>query len=365
MPTDDPGRSDESLVELALVGDRQAFSELVRRHQPTAERLCQRLLGNADASRDAAQEAALAAWLNLGRLRQPHRFGSWLSGIALNTARQSLRASLAEKRRTARADTPPDAASAEEDAETAELRARVQAAVGELPRGQQEAVYLFYLSGLTHREAAAELGVSVNAVKARLHQGRATLSRLLADLRTTEVPVQPQPAADFVPVHISDVRSTTHGGTERFGIVLLESADSSRHLPIFIGMAEAIALAFSLENVEMPRPMTYQLAANLLEVCRGRVMEVRITELAEYIYLATVVVETPDGPRETDARPSDALNLAVLADAPITANSSILRVLDDMTWWNDLTSRAEFVEEIRDRQELQRRTLLARVHPEP
>ena len=172
------------------------------------------------------------------------------------------------------------------------------------------------------------------------------------------------PIDDFVPVRISDVRSTTHSGTDRFAIVLLESADTSRHLPIFIGLPEAIALAFSLENVEMPRPMTYQLAANLLEACGGRVKEVRITELAEYIYLATVVVETPGGLRETDARPSDALNMAVLADAPITAHSSALRVLDDMTWWNDLTSRAEFVHEVRDRQEVQRRTMLARVHPE-
>jgi bifunctional DNase/RNase len=235
--------------------------------------------------------------------------------------------------------------------------------VSELPRGQREAVYLFYLSGLTHREAAQELGVSVNAVKARLHQGRLKLSHMLADLRTTEVPVQP--TDDFVPVHISDVRSTTHNGADRFGIVLLESADASRHLPIFIGLPEATALAFSLENVEMPRPMTYQLAASLLEACGGRVVEVRISELAEYIFLATVVVETPVGVRETDARPSDALNLAVLAGAPMTANGSMLRVLDDMTWWNDLTSRAEFVREVRDRQELQRKTLLERVRPVP
>ena len=363
MPRDDAAPSDELLVERALLGDRQAFAELIHRHQRSAQRLCRRMLGNAEAARDAVQEATLAAWLNLGRLRQPQRFGSWLTGIALNTARQSLRASLSEAQRAALADTPPDAVSPEEDAETAELRVRVQLAVRELPQGQREAVYLFYLSGLTHREAAAELGVSVNAVKARLHQGRRNLSHLLADLRTTEVPVPP--TTDFVPVHISDVRSTTHAGGDRYGIVLLETADGSQHLPIFIGLSEAVALAFSLENVEMPRPMTYQLAANLLEACGGRVQEVRITELAEYIYLATVAVETPGGVNETDARPSDALNLAVLAGAPITANRSVLRVLKDMTWWNDLTSRAEFVSEVRERQEVQRQTLLARIHPDP
>ena len=350
--------SDRSLVDQALLGDRQAFAELVRRHQPSAQRLCRRLLGDAEAARDAVQEASLAAWLNLAQLHHPDRFGAWLSGIALNTSRRWLRASLSEERRTALSPMPEQAASPEEDVESAALQARVQLAVSELPRGQREAVYLFYLSGLTHREAAAELGVSVNALKARLHQGRRRLSHVLADLRTQTPEVRMPPTADFVPVHISDVRSTTHGGADRSGIVLLESADASDHLPIFIGLPEAIALAFSLENVEMPRPMTYQLAASLLEACGGKVTEVRITELAEYIYLATVVVETPVGVRETDARPSDALNMAVLAGAPISANRSILRVLDDMTWWNGLTSRAEFVQEVQERQQSQRQMLL-------
>src|SRR5258708_40302623 len=93
---------DDGLVELALLGDKDAFSALIRRHQAPAERLCRRMLGTGETSRDAVQEATLAAWLNLDRLRRRDRFGPWLCGIALNIARQTLRAALADARMTAR-----------------------------------------------------------------------------------------------------------------------------------------------------------------------------------------------------------------------------------------------------------------------
>lgn len=232
----------------------------------------------------------------------------------------------------------------------------------ELPLGQREAVYLFYLSGLSHREAAAELGVSVNAVKARLHQGRLNLGRALGDLQTTELHMQP--TVDFVPARILDVRMSAADAADRLGVVLLENSDGSRHLPIFIGLPEARALAFSLENVEMPRPMTYQFMVSLLDACGGRVLEVRITNLGQGTYLARVLVETPTGVRETDARPSDALNLAVLTGAAIAVEPAMFRVPDDLTWWSQLVGRTDIVQEVQERQEQAIRRLRERTHPE-
>jgi len=260
------------------------------------------------------QEAILAAGLSLDRLVQPDRFGSWLSGIALNKARQTLKSSMAEVRRaTALGHGHELGPLPEEYAEIAEISSRVRAAVQALSPRQRDATYLFYLAGLTHREAAAELGVSVSAVKARLHQARANLSRSLMDLRPKGKAMSSN--GDFIDVRIADVRASSPDTTPRLGLVLLKTPESDRHLPIFVGLQEAAALALSLENVNMPRPMTYQFAASLLEACNGRVTEVRIDKLVEITYFATVVVQTPSGQHETDARPSDALNLAVLTEA--------------------------------------------------
>lgn len=70
------------------------------------------------------------------------------------------------------------------------------------------------------------------------------------------------------------------------------------------------------------------------------------------------------GTREADARPSDALNLAVLAGAPITAENSMLRVLDDMAWWDGLLGRSEWVREVEARQQELRARYQDRLQPD-
>jgi len=90
----------------------------------------------------------------------------------------------------------------------------------------------------------------------------------------------------------------------------------------------------------MPRPMTYQMAAGLLEASGSRVSGVRITRLAGEVFYAVVVVDGPAGRREIDARPSDAVNLALVIGAPILADGALL---DDprairRDEWQDLPS---------------------------
>jgi bifunctional DNase/RNase len=248
----------------------------------------------------------------------------------------------------------------EEILESKDLRTRIRAAIDGLPRGQCETVYLFYLGGLTHREAATELDITVNAVKARLHQARSNLGRVLIDLQPKEAPVATTPGTGFVAVRIADVRMSKPDTLPRFGLVLLKTADGGRYLPIFVGTPEANMLALGLENAEMPRPMTYQFTAGLVAASGARIDEVQITSLLGTTYLATVIVQTPAGPAQVDARPSDALNLAVLVEASITVESSMLRSSDELReigsaeqrdQLSDLLDRTEIVQEIRDRGE--------------
>jgi RNA polymerase sigma factor (sigma-70 family) len=173
--------ADADLVEAARRGDKEALAEVVGRHRPTALALTGRLLSDYDLAWDVVQEATLVALVSLHRLRSDDRFGAWLCGIALNLARRRLR----DLRLLAPASWPPDVsmtASAEENLEVAEVAATVKQAVAELAPGQREAVLLFYWQGLTQAEVAAKLGISLGAVKARMHQARAALEPKLSSL---------------------------------------------------------------------------------------------------------------------------------------------------------------------------------------
>jgi len=351
------GWTDAGLVEAAHDGDRDAFAELIVRHRGTALAVSGRLLGSMDLAGDAVQEASLLAMTSLDRLRSPERFGAWLCGIALNVARRWLR----ELRRiaavTAESAVGDGAARPDEQVEAAELAAGVRRAVADLADGQRDAVLLFYLEGLTHREVAAELAISVGAVKARLHQARAALTpKLVPLIETEERTVMSEPEArEWIDVSVSQVRRDSGDDpTNRRHVVVLTERDGDRELPIWVGPFEATAVALSLQATEMPRPMTYQFTSNLVTATGSRVGEVRITGLAEGIFYATVLVEGPASAGEVDARPSDALNLALVTGAPIKVDRLLLEdphATERGEWREYPTATAAIVAEVHQQHE--------------
>jgi bifunctional DNase/RNase len=106
---------------------------------------------------------------------------------------------------------------------------------------------------------------------------------------------------------------------------VLEEVAGDRHLAIEIGHPEAFSLAGRLGGIAWRRPMTYQFVAALVQALGGRVRQVRIDRVLEETYAATVEVEGPPGVQLVDARPSDALNLAALVQAPIFAAPEVLQ----------------------------------------
>jgi RNA polymerase sigma factor (sigma-70 family) len=321
-------KSDADLVREALRGVREPLGELLRRHWDTAVFLTAQVLGSPELARDAAQEAAIAAMTDLHRLRTPDRFGAWFCGIALNVSRRWLRQLRSEvpSWRLEQASPSPGPAEA---AEIADLAARVRAAVAALPDGQRDAVLLFYMQGLSHREVAEELCISVGAVKARLHQARAGLAPRLAQVM--DIPeattVATTDEVQWTDVSVAEIRRAQGEDIwQRKHVMILAERDGDRRLPIWIGPVEATALALTLEAVETPRPFTYKLAASLVEAAGSHVAEVRITRLLPPVFYASVLVQSPAGLREVDSRPSDAVNLALATGAPIRIDSELFGV---------------------------------------
>ena len=107
-------------------------------------------------------------------------------------------------------------------------------------------------------------------------------------------------------------------------IVLLKEDEGERYLPIWIGAAEAAAIAFALQGVVTPRPMTHDLMKNLLEEVGAQVQRIEITELREGTYYANINMRMNGNAYEISARPSDAIALAVRVEAPIFADEAVL-----------------------------------------
>jgi bifunctional DNase/RNase len=131
--------------------------------------------------------------------------------------------------------------------------------------------------------------------------------------------------ADMVPVTVTGVARGTEdrpGRRERFFVELAATADGdNRRLRIGVGDAEATALAFSLQGMDFPRPMTYQLMASLVAAAGSAIRSVRVTDRRDGIFYAQVVLR---GGATVDARPSDALNLAVTTGAPVFVAPGLL-----------------------------------------
>jgi len=107
-------------------------------------------------------------------------------------------------------------------------------------------------------------------------------------------------------------------------IVLLKTADGNKFLPIWIGHPEAAAILMKLQSQAPPRPMTHDLLSDMLEQLGATISRITVTELRENTFFAQITV-TQDGQEiEIDSRPSDAIALAIRAEAPIYAADRVI-----------------------------------------
>jgi bifunctional DNase/RNase len=132
-------------------------------------------------------------------------------------------------------------------------------------------------------------------------------------------------AVGYIEMRIAKVVGLGAADDELFQYVVLDEVAGDRHLAIAIGQPEAFSLAARLGGIAWRRPMTYQFVAALVQALGGRVRRVRIDRVVEETYVGAVEVEGPLGMQSVDARPSDALNLAALVQAPIFVAPEVLQ----------------------------------------
>jgi bifunctional DNase/RNase len=107
-------------------------------------------------------------------------------------------------------------------------------------------------------------------------------------------------------------------------IIVLRDAGGARILPIWVGVFEANAIALEMENVETPRPMTHDLLKSVIEIMAGSVERIVVCDLRENTFYASIQLRTPGGLVVLDARPSDAIALALRTGAQIFVEDSVI-----------------------------------------
>jgi RNA polymerase sigma-70 factor, ECF subfamily len=184
-------RDEAQMIAKILAGESQLFHELIRPYERRVYVMALSFLHNEADAEDAAQEAFLKAFRNLSSFRGEAKFGTWLVSITLNEARSRIRSRNTIKMESL--DEPADDQGhispallrdwkeiPSEALERKEVRLLLQQAITGLPLIYREVFQLRDIEQLSVNEAAAALGISIAAVKVRLHRARMMLQKKLA-----------------------------------------------------------------------------------------------------------------------------------------------------------------------------------------
>ncbi len=132
-------------------------------------------------------------------------------------------------------------------------------------------------------------------------------------------------------------------------VLILKDSAQPRYLPLWIGQPEALAIQLQLDEVEPPRPLTHDLASQIIANLGGKITSVSITDFIDGVFYATVQFANHDA---VSARPSDAIALAMRSDAPIFVAEEVMQAaglpLEDLGESADEETAAEELERFRE-----------------
>jgi len=167
-----PQKSDSALVNGALAGDADSFTQLCRRYYPAMVAIAHSIIGDRHLAEDAAQQAFADAVRKLPQLRKKEKFAAWLTVICRNAAFD-----LARKTDVARASN--DLSSVAAEPHTDDMVQAIKDAVTGLSVSEREIIFLRFYDGMSYGEISAVLGISNQAINGRLRRAKKKIAMLL------------------------------------------------------------------------------------------------------------------------------------------------------------------------------------------
>jgi RNA polymerase sigma factor (sigma-70 family) len=269
--------ADQDLVDRCRHGDRDAFAEIVERYQKLVCSVAYGSTGSLAVSEELAQEAFVAAWSSLGRLREPPQLGAWLCGIARNLARKYAHGRSRDVLQTAttidEANEPTAGAGPLEATISREETALMDRTLEEIPATYREPLILYYREEESVARVAELLELSEDAVKQRLARGRKLLRREIA-ARIESGLRRSVPGRAFtmgvlaaLPVLSGTAKAATLTAAGAKGVTAMNAAGWSGMLGAILGPVAGIAgawfgLRMSLKSARSPRERAFIIRYN-------------------------------------------------------------------------------------------------------
>ncbi len=315
-----------SLVVRAQGGDLDAYGQILRRFQDMAYGYAYAILGDFHRAEDVAQEAFIRAYRDLQKLDDPATFPGWFRRIVFKycdrrTRRKGLPTVPLQSVGPMQSDRPGPL----EKAQKREMAEKVLQAIRALPEKERTVTTLYYINGYSQKEVADFLELPVATVNNRLHASRKRLKERMIAMVADELKGS-RPDREFkerVMRVVSRVEVRPEKSPEDSGRVLLVAEDG-RCLPVVIGKAEEAAIHRAVTGQEPPRPLTHELFLSALEAFGISVKETRVTELRDGTFIGECVLERDGEERVLDARPSDAVALAIMTDSRVSVAEKVL-----------------------------------------
>lgn len=172
-----PQKPDAALVEAAINGDADSFTELCRRYYPAMVAIAHSVLSDRHLAEDAAQQAFAKAARKLPRLKNKDKFAGWLAVICRNVAKDTARDT--EKLHTTEQLSAVAAESLGPRSHQDDVTGVVREAVAELSASQREVIFLRFYDGMTYERISAVLGISEQAINGRLRRAKKKIAEYL------------------------------------------------------------------------------------------------------------------------------------------------------------------------------------------
>ncbi len=248
--------SDQDLIAAAQAGDSTAVEELLGRHEKQVYRYGLRMCGSEDAARDVLQETLIAAFKGLHDFRGDAALSTWLYQIARSFCLKSRRRGAGEPashvaldepeaQRIESSDAAPDAR-----AEAREIGELLQAAILALPETSREVIVLRDVEGLSAEEAATVTGLTIGALKSRLHRARTELREQLAGIQSDFV-------ADSCPELAQELAAYVSADIDQAACARIEEhmRRCSRCTGACAALQNAVSLCRQIPGGEVPAPV--------------------------------------------------------------------------------------------------------------
>ena len=309
------------LIDKVIEGDKIAYSSLFYGHYNYCFAKALKIIGDSDVAKDLVQESFIEAYFCIGNLKDKSAFKPWLGGIVKNVCKNYLRIHSRQFKSLKQYVECQHDIEAQEDGKIIEI---ITQAIGTLSKPSGDIIFAFYYDGKSILDISSEFGITPALTKVSIHRARKELKAIIEKTSGVEYyKTYHKNKKAMKQVKIIDLIPSSND--LKAWIIALHEEELNLVLPIVITTELAAAMAAGIKGIVLSRPLTHHLLAEVLSTNGIQPESACITNIENGIYHSVLKVKGQHGLQEYDARPSDAINIAIRFGCPIFVSQAVIK----------------------------------------